>query len=143
MPPTDVILNLQELLLRAVLLGQLLPGQSESVRLPDLSFVLREPVIYLAEENLAGSVTLTDLAKPLRTLTVDEVNTLARQHGDIPYLYFLAPEAKDDEVRLTLVARIAAQDPNKQPLGLSGVHVIFVHIETGWKVMEDPVYSAF
>ena len=143
MPPTGVLLEFQELLLRAVLLGQLLPGQTEPVRLPDLSFVLREPVIYLLDEHLAGSVTLSDLAKPLRTLTVEEVTTLARRQGDIPYLHFLAPEATEDEVRLTLVARIVAQDPNKRALGLSGVQVTFVHRETGWTVAADPVYSAF
>jgi hypothetical protein len=143
MPPIDVILSLQELLLRAVLMGHLMPGQNEPVRLPDISFFQREPVVYLAKENLAGPVSLTDLEKPLRTLTVDEVKSLAHQQGNIPYLQFLEPEVTDDEVRLTLVAMIASQDPKNQALGLSGVHVIFVNVGAGWEIKEDPVYSAF
>lgn len=143
MPPTDVILCLQELLLRAVLLGNLLPGQSEPVQLPDLSFFQREPVIYLAEENLAGSVSLTYEEKPLRTLTVDEIRILAGEQGNIPFLQFLEPEATDTVVGLTLVAMIASQEPERQALGLSGVHVIFAKTESGWEVQESPVYSAF
>lgn len=143
MPPTDVIICLQELLLRAVLLGQLMPGQSEPVQLPDLSFFQRESVIFLAKENLAGPVSLGNGEKPLRTLPVDEVKTLACEQGNIPYLQFLEPEVTDSEVGLTLVAMIAPQDPKSQALGLSGVHVIFAKTDSGWEVQESPVYSAF
>ena len=142
-PTQDVILSLQELLLRAVLLGHLIPGQSEPDHLPDLSFFQREPQIYLAKENLAGPVSLTGLKKPLRILTADEVKALACKQGNIPYLQFLEPEVTDDEVRLTLTAMIAPQDPKNQALGLSGVHVIFTKTDTGWEMKEDPVYSAF
>ena len=54
----EVLLHLQELLLQAVLLSQPLPGQSKPVRMPDLSFVMRHEVIYVAQENLAGPVKL-------------------------------------------------------------------------------------
>ena len=142
-PTQDVILSLQELLLRAVLQGQLIPGQSEPVHLPDLSFFQQEPQIYLAIENLAGLVSLTGLKKPLRVLTTGEVKALACKQGNIPYLQFLEPEVTDDEVRLTLTAMIAPQDPKNQALGLSGVNVTFTRAGTGWEMKEDPVYTAF
>ena len=143
MPATEVILALQELLLRAVLLSQTLPGHATPLQLPDLSFILRQPEIYLADENLAGDLSATDLGKPLCILTELQVKQRARQQGDTAYLQFLESKAKNGEVRLTLAAKIAAKDPDKHPLGLSSVQVIFHKTGSGWEAVESPVYSAF
>ena len=138
----EVLLHLQELLLQAVLLSQPLPGQSKPVRMPDLSFVMRHEVIYVAQENLAGPVKLKNPPKPLRILSIDALRALARQQGDIVYLHFQPAVATDGEVRLTLEGSIAAQDSSKQSMGLSSVHVRFVKVANTWKAVDDPVYSA-
>ena len=139
----NVIAELQELLLRAVLLGHSLPGVPGPVQLPDLDFVLREPVIYIVEQNVAGPLSVAGLAQPLEIVAEEKIKERALRHGDTAYLQFLAPETKNGSVGLSLVAKMAARDSNRQPLGLSGVHVVFVRKEAGWEVVEDPIYSAF
>ncbi len=143
MPTTDIVLDLQVLLLRAVLLAQPLPGQNEPVQLPDWPFFQPEPVIYLAQENLAGPLSLTDLQKPVSTVSVDEIKALAHGQDNVPFLKFLEPDVNGDEVGLTLVAMIAPKDVNNRVLGLGGVHVVFAKTAAGWEVKDSPVYSAF
>lgn len=143
MPATSELVFLQELLLRAVLLGQVLPGLDSPVNLPDLDFIVREPAIFVAEENLAGRLSAEGLGKPLRILAEAELKNRAQQRGDTAYLRFAEPVVEDGRVRVTMAAHIAPQDPERQVLGLSSVGVLFGQSEDGWEVLEGPLYTAF
>jgi len=142
MPSAEDISQLQSLLLQAVLLGTPLPGTGQPVRFPDLSFVTRQPSIVLADENLSAPISVAGAPKPVRVLSTDAIRQEAQQHGDVAYLQFAAPQIKDDQVRLTLAARIATANPAYAELGLSSIHVGFRKAGSAWLLVDDPVYSA-
>jgi hypothetical protein len=142
MPSKRVLLKLQETLLKAVLLGHPLPGNTQPVRFPDLAFVVRQPAVFLLDSNLSGPILIKESPRAIRILSTEALLQESQKHGEITYLQFQAPEVMDDAVRLTLEARIATRDPNQQKLGLSNIHVKFSKIADEWKVLEEPVYSA-
>ena len=139
----ESISNLQELLLRAILVGGTLPGHPEPIDFPDLHLLMRKPEIYLAQENLADEVALDELGKPLLIMSMPDLENLARQRGNTPYLAFLPPVESENEVQLTLVARIAPQAASTEPLGLGGVQITFSDSQGAWAVSKEPVYVAF
>lgn len=141
-PTRKELFNLQELIVKAILLGQSLPGCTQAIRFPDLSFILNQPIIFLVDENLFGYIAIEESPRPIRILSVEDLRQECQNRGDIAYLQFQPSEVRDDEVQVTLVARIATSDPNKQTLGLSDIHVKFVKVADEWKVMEEPVFSA-
>lgn len=142
MPSDSEVLHLQEMLLEAVVLGKALPGQSQPIRFPDLSFVMRQIVVFLSNENLSGQMLLRELQKPIRILPVDAIFQEAHNSGDITYLQFQPPEVMNDAVHLTLEAKIATRNPNQQTLGLSSIHVKFLKVAEEWKLLDEPIYSA-
>ncbi len=137
-----ILLQLQEMLLKAVLLGQSLPGHTQPIRFPDLSFILRQPIIFLLDTNLSGPIFIREFPSPIRILSVEALLQESQTHGDITYLQFQPPEVTDDAVRLTLEARIATRDPNQSKLGLSNISVKFLKVADEWKVVDEPIYSA-
>ena len=137
-----VLLQLQETLLKAVLLSKPLPGHTQPIRFPDLSFVMRQSIIFLVDANLSGPILIEETPRPIRILSIETLLQESQEHGNITYLQFQPPEVIDDKVRLTLEARIATSDPNQQKLGLSNIHVKFLKIGDEWKVVDEPVYSA-
>jgi hypothetical protein len=142
MPPNKDLSQLQEMLLKAVLLGHPLPGHTPPIKFPDLSFIVRQPTIFLLDTNLSGPVLIEESLKPIRILSIKALLQESQKHGDITYLQFQPPEVMDDAVRLTLEARIATRDPNQQKLGLSSIHIKFLKVADEWKVVDEPVYSA-
>jgi hypothetical protein len=142
MPSKKVLLQLQETLLKAVLLGQSLPGATRPIRFPDLSFLVRQPTIFLVDKNLSGPISLAESSQPIRILTLAALSQECQKYGDITYLQFQPPEVMDETVRLTLEARIATRDPNQPKLGLSNIHVKFAKVGDEWQVVDEPVYSA-
>jgi len=137
--PDEVLGQLQELFLKAVLLGQKLPGLNQVVQFPDLPFLLQESTVNLIDENLANSVSITKITVPVRILSQEALLEEAHEEGDIAYLRFQPPEMEDSTVRLTLEARIFPQNPNQPVLGLSGIQVTFHRILGIWQVVNEPI----
>ena len=135
----EVLGRLQELLLNAILLGQKLPGIDQSVRFPDLPFLLQESTVTLIDENLANSVSAEEVLVPVRILSLEALLEEAHAQGDIAYLRFQPLEIEGDTVRLTLEAKICTHDPNQPVLGLSGIQVTFQKISGDWQVVNEPV----
>lgn len=141
-PSSKELLSLQELIVKAILLGQPLPGRTQPIRFPDLSFIVSQQSIFLVDENLFGQISLDKSPRPIRIISVEDLRQESQYRGDIAYLRFQPPEVSDDEVQMTIEAKIATRDPNKLTLGLSNFQVKFVKVEGEWKVVEDPVFSA-
>ena len=137
--PDEVLGQLQELLLKAVLLGQKLPGLNQVVQFPDLPFLLQESTVTLIDENLANSVSAEGVLVPVRILSLEALLKEAHAQGNIAYLRFQPLEIEDDTVRLTLEAKICTHDPNQPILGLSGIQVTFQRISGDWQVVNEPV----
>ena len=133
---------LQETVLKAVLLGQHLPGSGQTARLPDKAFIFRHPNVYVSDENLAGQFSLEGLSKPIRIVSTKALQREAKDKGEIAYLRFSAPEIKGDTVALTLEGKIVSTDPNRVPLGLSSVHFTFKKVNDKWESVAQPYYSA-
>ena len=141
-PTDDTLRQLQAALLKAVLRGEPLPGGDQPVTLPDLAFVLRQPAVFLSDENLAGPISVEGAPRPVRVLSPEELAEEARGQGDVAYLRFGSAEREGDEVRLTLEARIASGDPQRRALGLSGLQVRFRREGDRWEVAADPASFA-
>ncbi len=139
---TKELRELQKTVLKAVLLGQQLPGSGQKARLPDSAFIMRHPDIYLSDENLAGRISLQGLSKPLRIVSTMALQGEVRDKGEIAYLRFSAPDMKVDTVVLTLEGKIVSKDPNRLPLGLSSVHCTFKKVNDKWEAVAQPFYSA-
>jgi hypothetical protein len=138
----EVIGRLQEALLKAILSGQPLPGSAQPMVLPDSSFILSQPTVFLIDENLAESISLEELSLPIRIVSLEALRETARAQGNVAYLRFQPAEKENNTIRLTLEARIAPEDPGQHILGLSGVQVKFHEISGQWKVIEAPSYFA-
>lgn len=130
------------MILKAVLLGQSLPGRNQAIRFPDLSFILNQRNILLADENLFGQISLEELPRSIRILPMEELRNESQGHGDIAYLRFQPAEVNKDEVQMTMEAKIYTSDANKQTLGLSSIHVKFLKVEGQWIAADDPVLYA-
>ena len=145
MTSNEVLLNLQQSMVKAVLLGQPLPGHDQPIRLADLEFVTRQPVIYLVDTNLASGFDLQGLPQPLKPLKIVSPEALrqeAQQGADIAYLQFHVNEASESVVDLRLEARIVSADSQRGELGLSSVQVKFMKQDDEWRAGDSPVYSA-
>ncbi len=142
MPSEKILLQLQNMLLKAVLLGHALPGSSNPVRFPDLLFIKRQSVIFLLDKNLSGPILIEELSRPIHVLSEAALFQESLKSGDVTFLQFQSPEDSGDEVTLTLDARIATQDIHQQTLGLSTISVTFFQGADGWRLKEEPLYSA-
>jgi hypothetical protein len=142
MPANIDFAQIQELLLRAVLLGTLLPGAKQPIQLPDLHFILRQPIIILLDKHLSKPISLVGTPKPLRVMSPGELRQYTEREGDTAYLEFGPIELEGDYVRVTLAARITTRDPARRPLGLSSVHVRFRRANMEWRLLGEPAYSA-
>jgi hypothetical protein len=137
----DDLAELQRLLLGAVLRGDMLPGASEPLRFPDLSFVLEQPEIVVVDENLAGVPELDDPPKPIRVVSPDALEA-ERPEGDLVYLRFGPPDERDDGVRITLEARIRSGRESRPAMGLGGVLARFERVGSSWQLAEPPLFVA-
>ena len=149
MPDDETLRHLQMLLLRAILLGEPLPGSGQSLSVPDLRFVLRQPAIPLSSENFAGSVenfagsvSIEGLPKPLHVLSPEELIEESREQGEVAYLRFQPAKQNADTVQLTIEARLATADTERAPLGLGGTQVVFQRVEDEWTVATPPASYA-
>ena len=142
LPDDETLRHLQTLLLRAILLGEPLPGSGQSLSVPDLRFVLRQPAILLSSENFAGSVSIEGLPKPLHVLSPEELIEESRQQGEVAYLRFQPAQQNADTVQLTIEARLATADTERAPLGLGGTQVVFQRVGEEWTVATPPASYA-
>jgi hypothetical protein len=134
---TEVIKQLQETLLTAVLMHKPLPGSDQPLNFPDFSFIERQPVIYVVNENLAGPISIEGLPKPLHILSRDDLQQEARKHGDLTYFYFHPLAKENSAVRLTLEAKLIPQNPEHYALGLGGIQVTFHEVDGRWEALGD------
>lgn len=137
LPSNEVIKHLQEMLLNGVLMGRSLPGSGQPISFPDSSLIQSQPTIFLRDENLAGPLSIDGLAKPIRILSLEDLQQEARRHGDLTYLCFHPPLKENDAIRLTLEAKIIPKDPTHYALGLGGIQVVFHEVEGRWEAMGD------
>lgn len=135
----EVLGQLQELLLKTVLLEQKLPGFDELVRFPDLSFLLQASPVILVDENLANSISFLEISIPVCILSQETLLEEVARRGNVPYLHFQPAEVEGSKVRLTLESRIRSDDPNQYVLGLSVIQVTFQKISDIWQVVDEPI----
>jgi len=136
----DELSALQSRLLGAVLARAPLEPGGPPLQLPDLEFVLRHSTVYVLDENVDG-VLAVDGPVPVRVVSRHELAAAAREAGDVAYLAFRSPDARDETVRLTLEARIASGEERPE-LGLSAVQVTFERAPEGWRVAGPPTFLA-
>ena len=141
-PSNEMLRQIQETLLQAVLLSQPLPGNNEPLAFPDLPFILRQPAVIVLDENLMGPISVADLTNPVRFLSLEAIRKEAHTQGDITYLHFQPPVQEGDEVVITLEAQIAPHNPSQQTLGLSSVRIKFKQINDQWVAVEPPTFFA-
>ena len=85
---------------------------------------------------------IEELSRPIHVLSEAALFQESLKSGDVTFLQFQSPEDSGDEVTLTLDARIATQDIHQQTLGLSTISVTFFQGADGWRLKEEPLYSA-
>lgn len=129
--------EVQELLLRAVLRGEMLPGSRDLTAFPDLRFVMDQPEIVLSDENLAGRLGVEDAPRPVRVAPRSELLERGGQEDRV-YLRFGPPQSTGDTVMITLEARIVSGDPGRHALGLGGIQVRFQRVGSSWQVVQPP-----
>lgn len=134
--------RLQHSMLKAALTEEPLAGASEPLRLPDLSFVLREGKLLLSAENLAHGIELNDLPVAVSIISPDDLQKHARTHGDVAYLRFAQPEQAGKSVRLALEGKILSGEARRQALGLSSVQVEFRKANGEWLATGEPTALA-
>jgi hypothetical protein len=134
--------QLQQNLLRSVLTGQPLPGSTRPINFPDLSFVLRQPTILVNNANLATPLAMQEHPKPMRIVSQRDIDLEAQSQGDVTFFQFQPPKVSENEVELTLEARIARRPPEKGMLGLSNLHVKFRKLAGKWESVGEPIYFA-
>jgi hypothetical protein len=143
MPSRDEVRYLQELLMRAVITGQSLPGMNRPLRFPDLGFIMRQSAIYLSDENLGGPISLEGSPLPLRILSRESLVKEARaRNQDIAYLAVSYRALDENMLQLTLEGRITPHDSKQPQLGLSSVHLVFRKVAGKWEVVGEPSFSA-
>ena len=131
-PPKRELARIQQMVLRAALLGEPMPDGG-SVRLSDQAFILRHPEIYLLDENLAGTISIEGLPKPVRVLSRQDIRREVKAQGDVAYLTFRPPQPADDGgVWLTLEGKLETSDSNRQSMGLSSVQVELREVNGRW-----------
>jgi hypothetical protein len=133
----EALLELQESLLRSVLEGRPLPGREQAFAFPDRGFLLQQPELLLADENLAPGLSLEGLRPPLRVVPAGQLGA----GGDAVYLRFGPAEGDDQRLQLTLEAGIAATG-ERRAAGLSAVRVGFRRDGGAWVADGDPVMWA-
>lgn len=137
LPPRKDLGRLQQMLLKAALFEEPLPGGG-SARLADLGFILRHEQIHLLDEHLAGPVSLEGSVKPIVVVSLADVRREAAAHGELAYLRFLPPEADDEgEVWLTLEGQLAIGDTRQHPMGLSRLQVKLREVDGHWSLTGD------
>lgn len=132
--------DLQELLLRATLRGEPLPGGHEPLRFPDLGFVLSQPEILVLDENLARPPEVEDAPKPVRVVGSEALEA-ERPQDDVAYLRFGPAEEVNGGVRINLEARIRSRE-GRQALGLGGLQARFQRRGQDWQLVEPPQFFA-
>jgi len=136
----DELAALQSRLLEAVISRTPLEAGASPIEFPDLAFVLRQPVVYVLDENLGGSLTV-DAPQTIRVASSEELVAAARDQGDVAYFHLQPADVGDGTVRLTLDAKIATAQA--QPvLGLSTIQVTFEKINGQWRAVSPPTLSA-
>jgi hypothetical protein len=138
----DVLEDLQQAMLRALLLGLPLPG-GRTLTLPDSTFFADQPELLISDENLVASVPSEGASQRVRVASSSEIaRTAVEQERDIAYLRFQPAERKGDEIRIALEARLAPHSPHKKALGLSGASVTFRREAEGWVAIDEPIQVA-
>jgi hypothetical protein len=133
LPSKKELADVQQSVLKAVLLGEPLPGGG-SAQLADLAFILGHRKINLLDENLAGPMSIKGLPKPLRVVSLEEIRREADTQDNVAYLRFLPPRAAEDGgIWVTLEGRLATSDKRQTPMGLSSIQVKLRKTGTGWE----------
>ncbi len=132
MIPKEQLGTLQRSLVGSVLTGQTLPGATAPIRLPDISWVRRNPEILLSDNDLAGS-------QPWDSLQV--VSAAALPPGTA-YLELSHSNPTAETVTLRLEVKLAAASGGAVPAGLSAATVTFRNVGGRWVLADEPLLSA-
>ena len=113
--------EMQETMLRSVLLRQEMPGTSMVLAMPDLQFVTAGGAILLLNENLHGPISIAGSEKPFRIV---DRSSLSEAGAGTAYLRFGTPDIGPDTIRMTIEGR-RQQESLSPEMGLSNVQVNF------------------
>lgn len=135
MVPDELLGELQELILTAVLLRQRLPGSRQPLYLPGLERLLEGGTVDLLDEHLATSLTLADMPVHVRKRTrqtfVEGLERSAWPAGY--YLAFARPERENGHIirmRLSLYRLPGARRPAEL---VNGMDIVFRRTEERWQ----------
>ena len=132
--------TMQETLLRAVLLGEPLPGTSVGLAMPDLQFVTGGDSVRLLNENLHGPLSVPESPKPLQMVNRSDLSRGPEAASQGAYFRFAQSVVNENTVRITLEARMPPNASGTE-LGLSNVQIEFVRSGDRW-IAGGTVFSA-
>jgi hypothetical protein len=140
--PRETIVQLQSIVLKAVLQRLPLPGRSEPIWFPDLAWITEAPTVLVSDANVPGHLPITDTEPNVNVVRDADIREEAARAGDKAYVYFQPAERNDEQIRIVMEVRIAPAEPDITPLGLGGVSATFVETNGEWTVSEPPVIFA-
>jgi hypothetical protein len=142
---TETLGVLQQVVLAAVLSGQPIGCTTHRAQLPDLRLALRgSPSVPLSTENLAGSIDLGALPRPVQLVGAEEAARNAARPDGAAFLAFRPAIVEEGGgVRLTLEVRAAPPGAGaERALPVSAVQVRFRRSDGRWEVAEPPLSVA-
>lgn len=135
MVPDELLGELQELILTAVLLRQRLPASRQPLYLPGLERLLEAGAVDLLDEELATSLALADMPVQVRKCT-QRALTEGLERSTRPTAYYLAfapPERENGHIiriRLTLYRLPGGRRPAES---VSGMDIVFRRTAERWQ----------
>jgi hypothetical protein len=133
--PNELLGELQELILTAVLLRQRLPGNRQPLHLPGLERLLESGTVDLLDEHLAANLALTDMPVQVRKRTLQSlVASLERSAWPTAYyLAFAPPERENGHIIRMRLALYPVPRAGRATDPISGIDVVFRRTEERWQ----------
>ena len=144
---SDSILGyLQELVLMAVMLGERLPGTRRPLRLLASGRLLREIPSKIVRSNLAQSLKLDDLPRPLEPLSLEQLKSQEQLLVDeeFSFLAFRPPVWQTNRIELSMViGGVDQEDGSWRCREIGHIDTAFHEISGRWAAVSEPhIYLA-
>ena len=135
--PQSELALLKERVLRAILNNQALPGSDRPLHFPDLPFVLSQPHIYLADNDIRGDINIESLGKPVQVTSETALAEGHKASGKVVYFQFRTSGESEDSFKLYLDANVqSAADSRKT--ALTSMEMKFRKIGDEWQMIDEP-----
>ena len=127
-------MKLKEMVLRAVLNKEALPGSDQPLMFPDLALLFSQPEIYLADNDIRDLAHLKPLDKRVRIVNEEFLKEEARKNGQV---YFLVIGVKEEgSVMISIELKVMASS-DMQAYVLSSMLLKMESVDGRWKSIGD------